>query len=92
MKKVSLLGAFCGLLMLTSCGALRSYVADYSVGLATVESPADAKQQFGETKVVTFDEEGVSKYSLMVLLPSKIIIIINLQFILSIKFPFYVQV
>ena len=62
MKKVSLLGAFCGLLMLTSCGALRSYVADYSVGLATVESPADAKQQFGETKVVTFDEEGVSKY------------------------------
>lgn len=62
MKKVSLLGAFCGLLMLTSCGALKSYVADYSVGLATVESPADAKQQFGETKVVTFDEEGVSKY------------------------------
>ena len=59
MKKVSLLGAFCGLLMLTSCGALKSYVADYSVGLATVESPADAKQQFGETKVVPFDEKGV---------------------------------
>ena len=48
--------------MLTSCGALKSYVANYSVGLASVESPADAKQQFGETKVVNFKEEGVSKY------------------------------
>ena len=41
---------------------LKSYVANYSVGLATVESPADAKQQFGDTKVVSFNEEGVSKY------------------------------
>ena len=48
--------------MLTSCGALKSYVANYSVGLASVESPADAKQQIGETKVVNFKEEGVSKY------------------------------
>lgn len=48
--------------MLISCGAFKSYVASYSVGLTTVESPADAKLQFGETKVVTFNEEGVSKY------------------------------
>lgn len=48
--------------MLSSCGAFKSYVATYSVGLAAVESPADAKQQFGETKVVTFDEDGVNKY------------------------------
>lgn len=48
--------------MLSSCGALKSYVASYSVGLSSVESPADAKQQFGDTKVVTFNEEGVSKY------------------------------
>lgn len=27
-----------------------------------MESPADAKQQFGETKVVTFDEDGINKY------------------------------
>lgn len=49
-------------LMLTSCGAFKSYVASYSVGLTKVESPSDAKQQFGETKVVTFNEGGVSKY------------------------------
>lgn len=48
--------------MLTSCGAFKSYIASYSVGLSTVESPADAKQQFGETKVVTFNEGGISKY------------------------------
>ncbi len=62
MRKYSFLAMLISVLMLTSCGALRSYVADYSVGLTTVESPADAKQQFGETKVVTFDEEGISKY------------------------------
>jgi hypothetical protein len=37
-------------------------VASYSVGLTSVESPTDAKQQFGETKVVNFNEDGVSKY------------------------------
>ena len=48
--------------MFTSCGSFKSYVASYSVGLTSVESPADAKQQFGETKVVNFSEDGVSKY------------------------------
>lgn len=47
---------------LSSCGVFKNYIASYSVGLSSVESPADAKQQFGETKVVTFNEEGVSKY------------------------------
>lgn len=50
------------LLMLSACSALKSYVAFYSVGLESVESPADAKQQFGETKVVTLEENGISKY------------------------------
>ena len=62
MKKFSILALVAGAFIFTSCGALKSYVANYSVGLATVESPADAKQQFGETKVVSFNEEGVSKY------------------------------
>lgn len=62
MKRFSFVALICGALCLTSCGAFKSYVASYSVGLSTVESPADAKQQFGETKVVTFNEEGVSKY------------------------------
>lgn len=47
-----------GVLLLNSCGP----VANYSIGLQSVESPANAKLQFGETKVVSFDEEGVSKY------------------------------
>lgn len=62
MKKVSILALVAGAFIFTSCGIFKSYVANYSVGLATVESPANAKQQFGETKVVSFDEEGVSKY------------------------------
>ena len=62
MKKIHLLLLVVGACLLSSCGAFKSYIASYSVGLSAVESPADAKQQFGETKVVTFDEEGVSKY------------------------------
>lgn len=62
MKKIHLLLLVMGACLLSSCGAFKSYIASYSVGLSAVENPADAKQQFGETKVVTFDEEGVSKY------------------------------
>ena len=62
MKKVNLFLLAFTAFMLTSCGAFKNYIACYSVGLSSVESPADAKQQFGETKVVTFNEEGVSKY------------------------------
>ena len=50
------------LLCLSSCGAFKSYVASYNVGLSKVESPANAKQQFGETKVVKFDDGGLTKY------------------------------
>lgn len=62
MKKISLISMCAGMFLLTSCGSLKNYVATYSVGLSTVESPADAKQQFGETKVVSFDEDGINKY------------------------------
>ncbi len=61
-KLLSLSLLFCSALLLNSCGAFKSYVASYSVGLSEVESPKDAKQQFGETKVVTFDENGINKY------------------------------
>ena len=61
-KLLSLSLLICSALLLNSCGVLNSYVASYSVGLSEVESPKDAKQQFGETKVVTFDENGISKY------------------------------
>ena len=51
---------FASMLTLSSC--VTSYMAAYSVGLSSVESPADAKKQFGETKVVTFKEGEVDKY------------------------------
>lgn len=62
MKKIICLVSLVGSLMLSSCGAFKSYVATYSVGLSSVESPADAKQQFGETKVVNFKDGEVNKY------------------------------
>jgi hypothetical protein len=49
-------------LLLSSCGMMQSYMASYSVGLSSVESPANAKQQFGETKVVDFKDGEVNKY------------------------------
>lgn len=49
-------------MLMSSCGSLRTYSAQYAVGLSSVESPADAKQQFGETKVVDFKEGDVNKY------------------------------
>ena len=61
-KLLSLSLLICGAFLFNSCGAFKSYVASYSVGLSEVESPKDAKQQFGETKVVTFDENGINKY------------------------------
>lgn len=62
MKRIKIFSVALATLMLSSCGMLKTYVANYSVGLSSVESPADAKQQFGETKVVNFDEDGISKY------------------------------
>ena len=63
MKKIkSLFTLVSALFLFSSCGVFKSYIASYSVGLSAVESPKDAKQQFGETKVVNFNEDGVSKY------------------------------
>lgn len=62
MKKLIYSAFALGVMTIVSCAAFRSYTANYSVGLSSVESPANAKQQFGETKVVTLDENGVNKY------------------------------
>lgn len=60
-KKQLFVIPFMGLL-LSSCGMMKNYMASYSVGLSSVESPANAKQQFGETKVVDFKDGEVNKY------------------------------
>ena len=62
MKKFKLFLLVLSAFALSMCRVFKNYIASYSVGLSSVESPADAKQQFGETKVVTFNEGGVSKY------------------------------
>jgi hypothetical protein len=47
-------------LLLTSC---VTYTGTYKVGLQEVESPKNIKEQFGETKIVNFQDKGVTKYS-----------------------------
>ena len=60
MKKVVL--ALVSILCLTSCG-LFTHTA-YNTSLVLVESPADAKVKYGETKIVTTTgEDGISKYT-----------------------------
>lgn len=61
MKKLKTLFsiAICALLF-SSCSV--SNIASYSIGLKTVESPANTKQQFGETKVVNFQDGTTNKY------------------------------
>ncbi len=44
----------------TSCGT--TYKATYDVSLARVESPADVKKNYGETKIVLTQEENLNKY------------------------------
>ena len=46
-------------MFLSSCFGPRLM---YNVGLSNVEAPADAKKQYGETKIVTLEEEGKSGY------------------------------
>ena len=54
MKKLKTLFsiAICALFF-SSCSSVSNL---YSIGLKTIESPANAKQQFGETKVVNFKD------------------------------------
>lgn len=51
-------------LLLASCGTLlvTNLYANYDIVLSEVESPADAKVEYGETKIVTLEDAGVSKY------------------------------
>ncbi len=61
MKKFYLLSILAIGILASSC-TTPNYSPNYSIELSAVESPADAKQQFGETKVVTFDDNGINKY------------------------------
>ena len=48
-------------LCLQSCYT-TSYGTVYKVGLSAVESPTDAKKQFGETRVISYEDDNLSKY------------------------------
>jgi len=40
-----------------------SYRAVYDITLSKVERPSDAKERYGEPNIITFNEEGKTKYS-----------------------------
>lgn len=46
--------------MLTSC---MTYQGFYNLGLQEVERPENAKERYGESKIINFEEEGKTKYS-----------------------------
>ena len=51
------------MLSLTSCGSIFMSTS-YNTSLVSVESPADAKIKYGETKIInTIGEDGISKYT-----------------------------
>ena len=56
--------AVAGFFILTAASSsiLKATIATYDIELKAVESPADAKEQFGETKIVSKSEEGITKY------------------------------
>jgi hypothetical protein len=54
--------AFIIMLSLTSCGIFK--ITSYSTSLVSVESPANAKIKYGETKIINnTGEDGITKYS-----------------------------
>ncbi len=57
LKQIVLFGAL--MAVLTSCSA---YTPFYDIGLLEVERPAQAKERYGEQKITTTLEEGVTKY------------------------------
>ena len=54
-----------GMFIMIALGCASQKTLTYDVCLTTVEAPADAKEQFGETKVVSFTDQASSltKYS-----------------------------
>lgn len=50
--------AACIAIFLSSCSFTK-----YSVSLCKVESPVYAKQQYGETKIVNFNDDNLTKYT-----------------------------
>jgi hypothetical protein len=47
-------------LLLTGCMA---YKGVYNVGLSAVERPENAKERYGESKIINFQDAGTTKYS-----------------------------
>lgn len=58
MKKILL--SLIAAVSITSC-AFGPYLT-YNVGLSNVEAPADAKTQYGDTKIIKLDVEGKNNY------------------------------
>ncbi|SFN09845.1 hypothetical protein SAMN05421738_106192 [Algoriella xinjiangensis] len=59
--KVMFLAVVIAFLTLNSCGTLYTTIND--VKLKEVEKPQNSKERYGESKIISFDEDGNSKYS-----------------------------
>ena len=66
MKKFTKVVCSCfvtGMFIMIALGCASQKTLTYDVCLTTVEAPADAKEQFGESKVVSFTDAELTKYS-----------------------------
>jgi len=51
------------LLTILICVSGCAHRANYDINLAQVERPSDAKERYGESTIIKFEEEGKTKYS-----------------------------
>lgn len=49
-------------ILFSGCGSYKTYRGVYQLGLQEVERPSDAKERYGESTIVNFEEDGDVKY------------------------------
>lgn len=62
MRNKSVLFILIIIILFSGCGFSR-HRAVYDISLTEVERPLDAKQRYGESRIVRFEEEGKTRYS-----------------------------
>ena len=61
MKKITILLLFTLFIMVVGC--FQKHYASYDINLKKVERPSNAKERYGETKIIRFVEDEETKYS-----------------------------
>ena len=63
MKRITTLVLLFIATLTLSCITTTMHTVDYDFRLKEVERPVDARERYGEQKIVRFQDEGVTKYS-----------------------------